>query len=348
MSKRILVHCGLGKTGSSALQVKFSQGREAMIEKLGLDYIKAGAFEDQAQGKISSGNGVQFAKSYLPPRNPSSLQHRQEEFTKDILSRIRATPHDVLLSSEFFSALPVPDMADLVGELSREGSVELMYFVRNQASLLASGYMQKVKRHGEQGLLEDYFEQWVKQRHQNFYYKRFTKLREALPDVPTHIRRYESSLDHPHGILGVFLSAVGRDPSVDLGVPDLPVNTSPSPLELRLMIEMNRFKPRMQFSDMLVEASAEAGRSTIHSEHSILPPEIRQKLKETYDVDNEAFFREFFDTENLYEIETDVDFIDLNTLTFEPNEVVSIIGGLMIKMDNRIAALETAERRRRK
>ena len=144
MTKRIILHCGLGKTGTSALQVKFAHGREVMIEKLGLDYIKAGAFDDQVKGKISSGNGVQFAKSYLPVRNPSSLLHRQDEITTEILYAIQNTPHDVLLSSEFFSAFPVPDLAKLVDVLRREGAVDLVYFVRNQASLFASVFMQKV------------------------------------------------------------------------------------------------------------------------------------------------------------------------------------------------------------
>ncbi|MEL6646863.1 MAG: hypothetical protein AAFQ05_04010 [Pseudomonadota bacterium] len=348
MTKRIILHCGLGKTGTSALQVKFAQGREVMIEKLGLDYIKAGAFDDQVKGKISSGNGVQFAKSYLPVRNPSSLLHRQDEITTEILYAIQNTPHDVLLSSEFFSALPVPDLAKLVGVLRREGAVELVYFVRNQASLFASVYMQKVKRHGETGLPAASIDHWIKQRHQSFYYKRFIKLRDALPNVPTHIRMYESSRDHLQGVLGLFLETVGFDPGLDLGVEDIPVNTSPSPLELRLMLEINRFNPRMQFSDMLVEASAEAGRSRFHSEHSILSPETLQKIKETYDAENEAFFKEFFGTENQYDIDTEVDYVDLGTLVFEPHEVVSIIGGLMTKMDRRIAALEAAEQDRRK
>ncbi|MEO0751509.1 MAG: hypothetical protein AAFY25_06865 [Pseudomonadota bacterium] len=347
MSKRILLHCGLGKTGSSALQVKFAQGRDVILEKLGLDYIKAGAFEDQAQGKISSGNGVVLAKTFLPPQNPSSLHQRREGVTADFLSRIRATRHDVLLSSEFFSALPVPQMAELVHDLSREGTVELVYFTRNQASLLASVYMQKVKRHRERGRPEDFFANWVKQRGQNFYFKRFSKLRDALPDTALHIHTYESSADHPQGIFGLFLSAIGCDPELDLGLEDTAVNTSPSPLELRLMLEINRFNPRMQFSDMLVEASAEAGRSRFHAEHSILSPDLRKKVKDVYGADNEAFFKEFFGCENLYDFDADGDYVDLEKLSFEADDVILILGGLMTKMDQRIAKLEAAEQKRR-
>ncbi|MEL7281029.1 MAG: hypothetical protein AAGK79_11780, partial [Pseudomonadota bacterium] len=47
-------------------------------------------------------------------------------------------------------------------------------------------------------------------------------------------------------------------------------------------------------------------------------------------------------------IDTEVDYVDLGKLVFEPHEVVSIIGGLMTKMDRRIAALEAAEQDRRK
>lgn len=346
MTKRIVLHCGLAKTGSSALQVQFAQSRNTMIEKLGLDYIKAGTFDDEVKGMIASGNGARLAQTRLDPHHPSCLSHIRDRLEDDIVSKIRASSHDILLSSEFFGAISTVELRDLVKLLSSEGRVELIYFVRNQTQLIASSYMQRVKRHGEQ----DFPQRFIKNRpgviNQAKYYKRFARIREVMPSTPLKIRMYEDSADHPKGIMGLFLSTIGLDPDVNLGLSDTLVNTSPSPLELRLMLEVNRHNPRMQFSDMLVEASAEAGRSKFHSNHTILPAETRHDLKKIFDADNEVFFREFFNCENQYPIDVGADYIDLESLTFTPDDVLSILGGVMVKMDDRIAALEQAERHR--
>lgn len=342
MTKRIVLHCGLGKTGSSALQVQFAQARDTIIEKLGFDYIQTGAFDDQLRGKISSGNGVHLARAFLPTNNPATLIEGRDEIKTRALSQIRKSSHNVLLSSEFFGALPAPQMRELIDVLQQEGAVELVFFVRNQVSLLSSIYMQRVKRHGETRLPAEFFRSFEKQRKQFFYFKRFNRLREFVPDIPLQIGLYENSKSHPQGLLGLFLSLVGIDPKVDLGIADAPVNTSPSPLELRLMLEINRFGPRMQFSDMLVEASAEAGRSGFHGHPSIFPPGIRRKIKRIYEADNDAFFNEFLGSENAYKVKVNADYVDLETLAFEPGQVLTILSGLLSKMDHRVAALEKA------
>ena len=342
MTKRIVLHCGLGKTGSSALQVQFAKSRDAIIEKLGFDYIQTGAFEDQLKGKISSGNGVHLARAFLPASNPSSLSEEQDAVTANAMSQIRQSPHHVLLSSEYFGALPAPQMRGLVDVLQQEGAVELVFFVRNQISLLSSIYMQRVKRHGETRLPAEFFQSFDQQRKQFFYMKKFSKLRDFVPDIALRIGLYEESETHPQGLIGLFLSLAGMGSDVDLDITDAPVNTSPSPLELRLMLEINRFSPRMQFSDMLVEASAQAGRSSVHGHPSIFPPRIRRRIKRIYEADNEAFFKTFLDRENAYTVKVNADYVDLETLAFEPGQVLSILSGLMSKMDHRIAALEKA------
>ena len=187
MTKRIVLHCGLGKTGSSALKVQFSKARDTIIDKLGFANIEKGAFQDQFQGKISSGNSVRLARAFLPTKNPGSLFDRKDEIQTKVLSQIRERAHHILLSSEFFGALPAPQMREFIDVLTQEGDVELVFFVRNQVSLLSSIHMQRVKRYGETSMLEAYFQTLEKQSKQFLYFKIFEKLQEVVPDVPLRI-----------------------------------------------------------------------------------------------------------------------------------------------------------------
>ncbi len=141
--------------------------------------------------------------------------------------------------------------------------------------------------------------------------------------------------------MGLFLEMIDAQITLSDLAQDGVVNLSPSPKEVRLMIETNKYGPRKKFSDMVVEASHEAGRSQIHTNQRIVPPKAVARIREHYAAENEAFFTNFFQSENIYGThESAANFVDLRDLSFEAEDVMKIILGLMVKMDHRLSALE--------
>ncbi|MDE4306140.1 hypothetical protein PXK30_21070 [Phaeobacter gallaeciensis] len=340
--KNIVIHCGMPKTGSSALQVQLAQARSNLLAH-GYDYLPSGDFQQAEQGRITSGNGAELARSYLPEGHPASLIKRREELTEQFRDHIAQSPaQTVILSSEFFSAAPRPLLGELVENLSDLGAVRLVFFVREQLNALASTYIQQVKRHMLTQYPDEYFADWDDSRSPMMNYNAyFTRLRNMAPKAEILVRPYEETRLHDRGLVGLFFDLIGAEiPDADLPV-DRRVNLSPNAQEIRLMIEVNKHNPRMQFSDMLVEGSHAAGRSTIHAQHSIVPEEVARKIRDSFAKSNERFFQTFVGTENTYTNSWSAeDFIDLRQVSFSATDVIDILAGLLANMDRRLARLE--------
>jgi hypothetical protein len=306
--------------------------------------LRLGDFALGLQGKISSGNGVGLACAFLPPHHEASNANRRGEILAKFIDEIRKAQGDVILSSEFFCAMPVRLMAELVEALSSEGQVELVYLVRNQLNLLASTYMQRVKRHQLKTYPDAFFENWDGFKPSLMYYSFLEKTRNQCPNAKIIARPYDDSKAHSRGLIGLFLEMLGSDVPEDLVVPDTPINLSPSPMEIRLMLEVNNHNPRMQFSDMLVESSVRSGRARLHADHAILPPAFRAEVRDFFRSENEAFFRDFMDTDNQYDsMMADENYTDLREIEFSSEDVMNIVTGIMSDMDRRLALVEAKQ-----
>ncbi|MDE4099381.1 hypothetical protein [Phaeobacter gallaeciensis] len=342
--KKIILHCGMPKTGSSALQVQLAQSRDTLVEH-GYDYLPMGDFKEARQGRITSGNGAGLARAYLNPEHPASLASRRGELTQKFKDAITASDHHVILSSEFFSAAPRLLLGKLVAELSDLGEMHLVFFVREQLNALASNYIQQVKRHLLCQFPDEFFGKWDGYKIPMMYHSYFTQLTGHAPEARISAKPYELSRQHPAGLMGLFLEMIGTSVPTDALPSDTSINLSPSPQEIRLMIEINKHRPRMQFSDMLVESSHMAGRAQIHSHHAILPPAFVREVSAFFQAENEAFFRDFAHSENIYwNAWNEEDFIDLRQVTFDATSVIDILSGLLVRLDQRLAKLENASR----
>lgn len=341
--KKIIIHCGMPKTGSSALQVQLAQSRETLLQH-GYDYLQTGDFKQAKQGRITSGNGAGLARAYLPPEHPASLAPRRAELTEKFHRLMAETEHHVILSSEFFSAAPRPLLGELCAALSDLGEVQLVFFVREQLNALASTYIQQVKRHMLTQFPDEYFGDWDGSKSPMMGYNTyFTRLTAMAPTATILAQPYELSKTHSAGLMGLFLDIAGASIPAEELPTDSRINLSPSPQEIRLMIEVNKHQPRMQFSDMLVESSHAAGRSNIHAQHAILPPEVAAKISSYFREGNEKFFRDFAKCENLYQTQWQTeDFIDLRAVTFDASSVIDIFSGLLVNLDQRLTKLENA------
>ncbi|WP_281826299.1 hypothetical protein [Jannaschia rubra] len=338
--KRIILHCGMPKAGSSAVQVRLAQSRAALLNA-GFDYLRMGDFALGEQGKISSGNGVGFARAYLPSHHPASLHAKKSEQIEKVRRAISDAERNVILSSEFFSVIPPILMRELVDDLSDVGEVELVFFTREQVSFLASDYIQKVKRHGCSDFPQAYFANWHDYQGALKYHSYLQNLENACPNTRIMVKPYEHSKSHPAGLLGLLLDVAEISvPLADLA-PDRPVNLSLSPQEICILVEMNKHHPRMQFSDIMVEASQRSGRSSIHSTHNILHPDFRREIRAFFKDDNQKLFAEFIRDENLYDSLRDDDvYVDLAALAFSARDVVDVFSGMLVDIDKRVSRLE--------
>ncbi|MDQ7832265.1 MAG: hypothetical protein RDU30_11055 [Desulfovibrionaceae bacterium] len=134
--RKLYLHIGCGKTGSSALQVWLANNRQHLLsqhivypfptpEKLG-DYA------------ITSGNGLELVQRIT--------NGTVEPILADIMQRY---PQDILYSSEIFQTLDDDRLAHLQTLAERlKLEVHIIAFVRDVYDMAYSTYLQHLKRHG--------------------------------------------------------------------------------------------------------------------------------------------------------------------------------------------------------
>lgn len=132
MQKKIFIHIGCGKTGSSALQVWISQNAEA-FSAAGITY----ALNNERLGDyaISSGNGTPLVKAIKKRRLPKFLKPLLEEDA-------------ILFSSEMFQLLTEEELGYLRDTLAALGvTAHIIAYIRDVYDIMYSSYLQRVKRH---------------------------------------------------------------------------------------------------------------------------------------------------------------------------------------------------------
>lgn len=137
--KRIYLHIGRGKTGTTLLQSYLSQKRKALLEQ-GVRYVFA---DDRGKG----GGHQQFAKSFIRDypdlmiraANPKAVRRRVR---KEILGSGRQT---LILSSENFPVTDEFGVYEFFREFEKTHQVSIILFARTQDELAESEYNQLVK-----------------------------------------------------------------------------------------------------------------------------------------------------------------------------------------------------------
>lgn len=336
--KELWIHAGLPKNGSSALQVFFAKNRNNLARE-GIDYLEMESLADAASGKITSGNGVLLARSLLRQEHPLFYPEARKK-VHQFLSLVKSSANDKgLVSSEFFSNISIEGLKEIKADLDSLGVVlKFVFYVRRQDQFLVSSYMQEVKRHGYTGSLEQFVKSKYKSIHFLNYYGFSRQLHEVVGPGNLKSFRYDLTKYESKGIVGHFLKTIlGHCPSWVKA--EGAVNTSPAPSELKLMLLANRFQPRMQFSDLLVEDSQLTGRSTHYPTHNILKPELAAVVLEQFREQNDLFFKSYCD-DDPFDMEVNPDYVDLSNIKYSATEVMDIISGFLVRFDRRIFEIE--------
>jgi len=132
IQKKVYIHAGPGKTGSSAIQLWLNENAKLLAEK-GVLYPK---HESDVNG-VSSGNREAILKS-----DGKGGWYVCEKKVKSILEFLdKSECHTLFLSSEFFYRY-IADIAACIP------NVEFIIYIRNPLELMESNYNQGIKRHG--------------------------------------------------------------------------------------------------------------------------------------------------------------------------------------------------------
>lgn len=132
--KKVVLHVGHGKTGTSYLQSCFAINREKLLE-FDINYPIHGSDKSAISGEITSGNGMDFLKT-LPG---------MEVTNESILFSNERLFHTLLVSDEFKVLLN-----------SKDYLFEVMLYTRNLFELMFSVWQQQVKSTGFNQDLETY------------------------------------------------------------------------------------------------------------------------------------------------------------------------------------------------
>ena len=141
MAKKLYLHVGHGKTGSSYIQSILSTHRQSILDNLCINYP---SFDKDlsAEGKISSGNGAIFLN------DPTNIENVDQG----------SRGSSVLYSSEF---LFLRQRAWLNSKVIKEllsfyENIEILVFIRDPHEMLSSAYQQAVKRGGYTKSVDDF------------------------------------------------------------------------------------------------------------------------------------------------------------------------------------------------
>lgn len=245
--KKLILHIGHGKTGTSAIQ-SFCARHQDKLKTHGVDYPHHSSFDIAIDGKVTSGN----------------INPRQEGWLQALEKAVRLSSEDkILFSNEDMFHIIARDWAQF-SAFAKKINTEIILFVRDPVEMLLSSYGQAVKRGGHTGTLEDF---WPTEQHT----AKASRVLQMLQDegISTIVRNYSV---HKKGVtealLRCFLDDVEafRD-DFDMGT----INRSLTNGELAFQMAFNRHfgKASARFvSDVLVTELPE-----VEAEHAYLSHE---------------------------------------------------------------------------
>lgn len=230
---RVVLHVGMPKTGSTAVQVALVRNRDLLIS-LGVTYPPARSDRAALAGRLMSGNGVSLLP-YVTSQEP--MPEAVEEIRRQVAES--GTPF-VLWSSEALYYRLRPDrLGELAAGLASDG-VELTVtgFVRDIAGHAVSSYSEMVKG----ALLTRSFHEFVDGSAGPPAYRPALRrcwgsfLDVLGPDAVT-VRRYES---HRQNLFAALLSGLADLENSGVALPHDGVNRSMTARELVIMREVNK------------------------------------------------------------------------------------------------------------
>lgn len=332
--KKLYVHAGMPKCGTSALQVFWAQNSDE-LRRNGIDYLPLGDLSAATAGEITSGNAGPLARSMYPAEHTAKKGSKKSHIDELIKSILDSPCEQLLISSELFMMVPIPELKKFKSELDAAGiEVIYTYYVRRQDQSILSTYMQRVKRHGYSAYPEEHVRKVYKKAEPLRYHTAAKKFEGVFGSGNVIPLCYEDCKNHPKGIIGHFFSRIFSVVPDWITTPEV-VNVSPTPLELKFQLMANVYSPKSKFSDLLVRNSAIAGRGGVHKKHSLIPADLVQEVMDFFSDENRKMKKDF--GISFPEIEVD-EYVDIRNMEVNVDDLMSVFIGLLVALDKKIPA----------
>lgn len=196
MEKEVIIHVGMPKTGTTALQDFCFQNREFLLQELKILYPKAGLL----------GSGHHKLKIDIETWNflEEELKLEYDKYNK------------VLLSSEDLMINPLPKvLIQLIDRIKEIGNykISVIQYIRRQDKLIESAYAEDIKFRspftmGGKFFIKDKLRAWMKVLN---YYENLTKFLNSVGgSVNLKLLLYEQLIDH-NTIVDFFFKVLSID-----------------------------------------------------------------------------------------------------------------------------------------
>lgn len=272
-AKRLFLHIGMNKTGTSAIQHVLSE-QHCVLERQGLLYPKTGRQSDAHYG-ISAEMGFYQGK----PQRDRKVGARRN-LIDQLKSEIKkSSAQDVVISSEFFV---IPRDVRVVQKTLAEFDCYILVYLRRHDHWWAAAYNQAVKTtvNPPWGRGFEAFLHYQRKLHPRYgdYRNLLGRWERVFGREKLIVRPYEGQQNQPN-LVADFLVSLGREDlvtAVNRVIPD--VNVSLGISELNLIDIFQRAAIPQSDRDRLIEAVIKKASGGINED--LASPQLRRKLVE--------------------------------------------------------------------
>lgn len=286
MGKRVFVHIGRPKTGTTAIQIALADGR-ATLEKHGFVYPSP-----HAQHAFI----VYSCNPHLLKGFPPSKQEMFMSVSASVRAELPNIENDVILSSEGLSFTEPRALADWLGNLD----TSIIVYLREQVEWLASGYQQEVKSRA----ITSQFSEFI-----NLFdvdYAKFLDKWASVFGADRIIPRiYTKELLVGNNVVTDFLSVLGIDdagPFIANQRPDGNPSITGALLEAKLRINALGFSDSELLSATHAPLLALANEDSAYKGSVGVDPRLVQEIREKYRESNSVVARQYFNRLELFPI----------------------------------------------
>ncbi|SDK23882.1 hypothetical protein [Microbulbifer yueqingensis] len=283
--KKLFIHLGTGKTGTTAIQSFMSLNHSALLRK-GVNYCRTGLH------RINH-HGLCFNDHRHDPAYAERVKRKLSCLIDEIVAS-EARRH--VISSENFPGLTLSEIEYMVGLLSPHCDINVIIYFRRQDQFLESWFAQIVKAGALDADISGLRSQLVQAKIFDYFYHA-EKWGSLIGKDKVHVRPYERSQFYGGNIFSDFLNVLGLsfDPDFEQ------VQRDPNPSLSREQVCFARaLAPYLDGPDIsLLLKPVELGRS--ESSRYFLPPSQRRELLEQYMPINNSVAKKYLEKQSLFD-----------------------------------------------